>query len=142
MPPLPRLAKRGDTSKLKEMDWTGFRLRLPQIRVLKVLAGSEEDDSPMLNRAKLSERAGFSPISGTINSCLRGVPHGSSSGPARPGLLTLGYVQTFELDINGIPELVYQITEKGKEALEAVLSEVKIPKMRDKVMSTNSRYKK
>lgn len=114
------------------------RIRTPQARLLVVLS---EEDCPPLTKARLAEAAGFSAGSGTINSSLNEVPEGSSSGPARPGLLEIGFVQRFSLDIDGVEEVVHIITEAGREALKVYMAtHGKLPKMRSREASTNKRY--
>jgi len=114
------------------------KIRTPQARLLVVLSG---EDCPPLTKAALAEAAGFSAGSGTINSSLNGVPEGSSSGPARPGLLEMGFVKRFPLDIDGVEEVVHVITEEGRAALAAYMeTHGGLPKMRSKEASTNRRY--
>jgi hypothetical protein len=36
-----------------------------------------------------------------------------------PSLLTLGYVTTFQVDIDGVLERLYEITDAGRKALAA-----------------------
>ena len=114
------------------------RVRIPQLRVLKILAGDENEDTPALTRQKLNERSGFSSVSGTITRVMNGVPQGSSSGAERPGLIPLGCVRKFDVDIDGIVETVYQITPLGREVLAAN----PLPtKRRSREASINHRYK-
>lgn len=94
-----------------------------------------------MTKPALSEAAGFSVGSGTINSSINGVPENSSSGKARPGLLEMKLVRRIDLDVDGQSELVYVITEAGREALRAWMAERGgLPPMRDKTISTNRRY--
>lgn len=115
------------------------KIRLPQVRALMVL--SEDGCRPLLTRAKLAERIGLSPISGTLSSVLNGVREGSSSGPARPGILSLGLAERFDIEVEGLLETVYQVTDKGERVLQQILDERgQLPELRDKDISTNKRY--
>lgn len=120
------------------------KVRVPQLRVLRALDDGT-DDPPALVRQVICERAGFSPISGTINSCMNGVPDGSSSvqGRAgRPGLIELGMVAKEMMNVDGAEELAFRITPLGRAALAAQLAELgELPEPRDKTTSTNRRYK-
>jgi hypothetical protein len=109
-------------------------LRIPQLRILRVLG-----EGGSLTRAKINQRCGFSEQSGTIVSAMNGVREGSSSGAARPGLLALGLVVKEDLDIDGVVEMSYIITSKGREALE-LHAGIKLPEMRNKDSTTNKRY--
>lgn len=110
------------------------KLRLPQIRALKALK-----EYGTLSRNGLSEKCGLSTLSGTITRVLHGLREGSSSGPAHPGLLTLGLIRenVVELD-NEITELWYDITPKG---LAALAEAGDVPEPRSRESSTNKRYK-
>lgn len=115
------------------------KLRLPQLRVLAILA----DGSPLLTRSKIAEKAGFSAVSGTVTRVLNGVKQGSSSGAARPGLMELGMLVKVELDIDGVTEVGYQITEAGREALRKYQRiHNQLPPLRRSDISTNKRYKR
>jgi hypothetical protein len=115
-----------------------IEVRTPQARLLVVLS---EEDCPPLTKIKLAEAAGFSPGSGTIVTALNGVREGSSHGSACLGLLEMGFVQRFSLDIDGIEEVVHVITEEGREALRDYMeTHGGLPKMRSKEASTNRRY--
>ena len=95
-------------------------LRVPQARVLKALLAL---GSGSLTRANLAEIAGFTRTSGTTSRALRGISKGSSSGTPHPGLLELGYVIRTDLDIDGLWEAHYKITDKGIEAVTVYLNE-------------------
>ena len=110
------------------------KIRLPQIRALQALKSGE-----LMTQVKICRACGFSEKSGTIRSIINGVPEGSSSGPARPGLVTLGLVDRVELDIEGVLEVVYRITDRGLARLEQ--EDRQLPPLRDKDISTNRRYK-
>lgn len=110
-------------------------LRLPQVRVLKALEGGG-----ILTRTKMCERAGLSPISGTIWRALNGLKEGSSSGPPQLGLLALGYVEEHKIEVEeGMTEIAYRITSAGREALKQVDD---APAVRDGKSSTNHRYRR
>ncbi len=122
----------------KPLSRAPVKLRTPQARILAVLA---YEDCPPLIKSALAEAAGFTAKSGTINSSLNGIPEGSSSGKPTLGLIEMGYVLRSPLDIDGIQEVVYSITEKGRGALAQWMSDNGgLPKMRDKKISTNRRY--
>lgn len=108
------------------------QLKLPQIRVLLAL-----ETGAVLSRARLSVRAGFSEISGTVTRVLNGLKEGSSSGAAHPGLIEQGLIRRVEGDVDGVVEVGYQITEAGIAALEGVGD---LPELRSRVASTNKRY--
>lgn len=110
------------------------RLRSHQLRILQVL-GTED----ALGRNGICTRIGWSATSGTFTNAMNGVKEGSSTGGAHPGLVRLGLVEKVELDIDGLVELVYRITEQGREALR--LHGDELPDMRDKTISTNKRYR-
>jgi hypothetical protein len=110
-------------------------LRLPQLKVLAALGSSS------LRREDLAAKAKFRPKTGTINAALHGVKEGSSTGSPRPGLLEMGMVDRIELDIDGLVELRYVATDKGKAALARWLDEHgPLPVGRDKDASVNRRY--
>lgn len=113
-------------------------LKIPQARILAVLANGIPP--PALTRPKLAVRAGFSPISGSVTRVLNGIREGSSSGAAHPGLIELGLIATEVIDVDGVEEQVYSITDAGRAALACWLDFNDLPKMRDSVASTNKRY--
>jgi hypothetical protein len=98
-------------------------LRVPQARVLNALLSL--DKGATLTRTNLAERAGFNPTTGMINRVLHGIPKGSSSGEAHPGLLELGYVIRTDPGIDGVRKANYQITDKGIEVVTRYLKEKK-----------------
>lgn len=120
------------------------RIPVPQLRVLAALVGDDpEGPVPLLTRAAMCERAGFSPISGTVTRVLRGLAQDCKSGPAHPGIIELGYVSEVLLDVDGKTETSYQITDAGRAALARQLAELgdAFPALRDKASSINRRYK-
>jgi hypothetical protein len=115
------------------------KLLVPQARVLSGLY----DGSPFLTREKMSLRAGYTAISGTVTRALNGLREGSSSGAAHRGIIDLGYVRAVEIDVDGATELAYQITDAGRAALEKWLADGNaLPELRDKESATNKRYAK
>ena len=114
------------------------KLRVPQVRVLSVLAGNGEN-LPSLTRTKLQQRCGFSEKSGTITRVMNGVKEGSSSGAARPGLIDLLLVRSYVLNVDGAEEVVYKATELGLAVLRAHGPE-NLPPLRGRDVSTNLRY--
>lgn len=123
-------------------------LRTPQARVLAALAPQEEGaprvDWPVITRAQLGVRAGYTAISGTITRALNGIRAGSSSGDAHPGLLVRGFVEEVVLDIDGTREVNYRITPAGIRAYRAHVAEhgPSLPPQRDKAVCVNDRYRK
>lgn len=110
-------------------------LRVPQVRVLRALARGA-----VLSRPALGERAGYTAISGTITRALNGLREGSSSGPAHPGLLAMGYIEEIVVPLDGgVTELCYRITPAGREALEVLDGEP--PDLRPREACINKRYK-
>lgn len=124
------------------------KLRVPEARILKSLMPDPVDlpkiDWPMYTRSVLVHRAGYSPISGTINRVFYGIPEGSSSGEPHPGLIQLGMVEIVELDISGVSENNYRITKKGIIAFQSYIKRYgdKLPPLRDPAICTNDRYLK
>jgi hypothetical protein len=95
-------------------------MRLPHVRVLKVLADAGEP----LTLSQLTVKAGYHEGSGTASRALYGVPEDSSSGPAQTGLLALGYVHDQQIQgaAGGRPVKHFSITASGKHALEEELA--------------------
>lgn len=127
-------------------DTTKIKLRIPQARILQALMPDNPNshwiDWPLLNRALLGVRAGYTPISGSITRALKGVRAGSSSGPPQLGLLDLGLVKEIDLDIEGVRELNYHITQAGIEAYKSFTAKKSLPPVRDASICINGRYKK
>lgn len=120
--------------RVGETSGGGVPLKIPQVRVMRALAGGA-----VLTRAKLQERAGYTAASGTVTRVLNGLREGSSSGAAHPGLLALGLVERVDLDVDGVTECGYALTAAG-EARLAALNGTPLPKHRDRWKSTNYRY--
>lgn len=123
-------------------------LRVPQARVLRALLPDYPEDPksewPLLNRAALGVKAGYTAISGTITRALNGIAPGSSSGDPHLGLIARGLVEVEEVDVEGVKESNYRITENGIiEVREYIkLYGDKLPPVRDAAACTNERYNK
>src|SRR5262245_3834378 len=114
--------------------WSGD-MRVTHARVLDALMPTGDSKTvPVLTRVELAERAGYTPISGTINRALRGSQAGSSSGTPHQGVLGLGWVEKVELKGNK----AYRITPAGCKAFEQLVDE--LPQLKDKASCTNYRY--
>lgn len=118
-------------------------LRTPQARVLAAIQPDDPGDPafewPILTRARLAVRAGYTAISGTVTRALNGIRAGSSSGDAHPGLLALGYIEEVVLDIEGVSEVNYRATTAGVRAYQLHLATVgQLPKVKDAVVCTNT----
>lgn len=122
-------------------------LRTPQARVLHVLMPARPEapaiDWPLVTRAQLGVRAGYTAISGTVTRVLNGIRQGSSSGDPHPGLLARAMIVEVVLDIEGTKEVNYQITPLGIKAYQAYLASNggKLPAYRDASLCINDRYK-
>ena len=123
------------------------KLRLPQARVLRALLPANVSDPqcewPLLTRATLGVRAGYSAISGSVTRALNGIHPGSSSGDPHPGILTLGLCEVVTVYIEeGISEESYRITEGGVKALrQFVMDGGRLPPVKDASVHTNNRYR-
>ena len=122
-------------------------LRTPQARVLAVLMPDDLTDPPsrwpLVTRAQLGVRAGYTAISGTVTRALNGICTGSSSGDSHPGLLERGMIDSVTLDIEGVKEVNYLATALGVQAYQAYLAtQGAPPQLRDAATCTNHRYKK
>lgn len=124
----------------------GINLRVPQARVLQALMPDHPEDPPsewpLLTRAMLGVRAGYTPISGSITRALNGVRAGSSSGPPQTGLIGLVMVEVITLSIDGVSEDNYRITALGKTVFQRYVAENgnNLPPVKDAVTCTNDRY--
>jgi len=125
-----------------------FQLRVPQARVLLALQPDCHEDPfsewPLLTRAMLGVKAGYTPLSGSITRALNGVRDGSSSGPPQRGLIELGMVEVISLNIEGLTEDNYRITPTGVTAISSYLKENggDLPPLKDVAICTNNRYRK
>src|SRR4051812_32379202 len=101
-------------------------IRTPQYRCLKALA----KPGTTLTRTELAARAGFTPTSGTINRALHGIGKGSSSGDPFPGLLEMGLVDFFTVELDGnLKETRYRATAAGRRAAQAFAKLKKVGKV-------------
>lgn len=123
------------------------RLRTMQARVLSALIPSTPEmpveSWPVLCKAQLGIRAGYTAISGSITRALNGIPPGSSSGEPHLGLLDLGLVISIILDIDGLEEVNYRTTPAGVAAYQTHIAERgELAKRKSVTASTNQRYRK
>lgn len=125
---------------------TEHGLRVPQARILQALMPAHPSDHytewPLLNRAALGIRAGYTAISGTITRALNGIHEGSSSGDPHPGLLARGLVKATSVDVDGVTEVNYRITAAGIREYEVHLAAngKQLPPVKDAELCTNDRY--
>lgn len=115
-----------DTSELEIKDrpekYGG--LALPQVRVLHCLASARKGAG--LSRAELSRRIGnktnvvVTRAVGYVDPDKRAAFEQTNDGGHRPSLLTLGYVEEYPIDIDGVAELVVRLTDAGRKAFEAL----------------------
>ncbi len=121
-------------------------LPLQQVRVLDALMPKDPTRSfenwPLLTRACLGIKAGYTAISGSITRALDGLREGSSSGEAHLGLLAKGMVEKVKLDIEGVAEINYRITAEGIRELQAyrAIHGRELPKQKSTKVSSNNRY--
>lgn len=121
------------------------KLRIPHARLLRALLPESPQDSssewPVITRATLAVRAGYTPISGSVTRALNGIRLGSSSGEPQTGLIALGFVEVIEIDIDGVSETNYRITTAGIQAIQQYLVKINtLPPVRDASLCTNDRY--
>lgn len=118
-------------------------LRVPQARVLRALMPSDLTDHytdwPVLTRAALGVRAGYTAISGTITRALNGIHKDSSSGDPHLGLIARGLVKVTMIDVDGVVETNYRITADGIREYLAH-GKRRLPKVKDAALCTNDRY--
>jgi len=122
-------------------------LRTPQARVLAALMPARIDDPPiewpLLTRAQLGVRAGYTSLSGTITRALNGIRPGSSSGDAHLGLIARGLVEEQSVDVDGVTELNYRITAAGicEYSAYTLITGSQLPALKDPSSCTNDRYR-
>ena len=122
-------------------------LRVPQARVLRALVPDYPTDPksewPLLSRAALGVRAGYTAISGTITRALNGIREGSSSGDPHPGLIARGLVEEVDVDVDGAVEVNYRATSAGIIAFAKYVkvNGNKLPPLKDQSSCVNDRYK-
>jgi hypothetical protein len=123
----------------RQAELARVKLRLTQLRVLKVLADSEG----FLTKVKIAEAAGLSTISATVGEALNSRPVSSHVPRPKPGLLDLGLVTEHDMDIDGATETNYRITSSGREVLQRHIAEKgPLPEVKDRSRSTNKRYQR
>lgn len=95
----------------------GQPLRTPQARILKALQPAYPNDPvsewPLVTRTTMRTKCGMSPTN-SMNRILHGVKDGKSK---HLGLIEMGLVEAIKLDIDGVVEYNYRITQKGMECL-------------------------
>lgn len=126
---------------------TDLSLRTPQARILAALMPEYPEDPvsewPVVTRAQLGVRAGYTAISGTVTRALNGIKAGSSSGDPHPGLLAREMVEEVILLIEDVKEVNYRATARGVAAYQEYLKDhPALPVVRDKDSCTNDRYRK
>ena len=126
-------------------DAVKVKLRVPQARVLAALMPNYPDDPPsewpLLNRAVMAARAGYTGLSGTVTRALNGIREGSSSGDPQVGLIAGGLIDAVEIRVEGLMETNYRITSAGISAIQSYIAEGgKLPPVRDAATYTNNRY--
>lgn len=108
------------------------KLTLPHIRVLHALANS----GGPLTRGRLSSKIGnktnvvVGRAVGYSDPEKRARFEQTKDGGFTASLLTRGYVEETELDIDGLIEMAVAITEEGRQALEE-LGDLDLPPLRD-----------
>lgn len=122
-------------------------LRVPQARVLAALAPADPSLPqcrwPLLTRSALGVGAGYTPISGTVNRALLGIPVNGSrkTGEPHPGLIARGLVEAIEIDLDGVVEVNYRATPAGLTAYLEHVATRGIPPIKDAASCTNDRYR-
>lgn len=121
-------------------------LRIPQARVLNALMPTYPEyppsEWPLITRAQLAVRAGYTAISGSVTRALNGIRiTNTTSGDPHPGLLDKGMVEQIVVDVEGVTEVNYRITREGIAAFQRfIASGRKIPPVRDAALCINDRY--
>lgn len=123
-------------------------LRTPQARVLAALQPDDPSDPlidwPLVTRAQLGVRAGYTAISGTVTRALNGIrPGNTTSGDPHPGLLERGMIEEVVLDIEGVREVNYRATALGVRAYQAYIAahKNKLPDLKPADLCTNDHYR-
>ncbi len=120
-------------------------LKVPQARVLTVLLPPPKTDPvdyPLIHTRVIAGRLGVSAVSETIRRAFRGLKEGSASGTPHKGLLALGYAEEVVLDVDGLSELAYKITDEGIAAITEYLKHHTLHPVRSRESSINNRYKR
>jgi len=106
-------------------------LTTPQMRVLRALAASKGP----LTRLKIAQRCGtatpvlVSRAIGYEHAEKRKAFEKTAPGGYTRSLLSLGYVESIELDIDGITETAYRLTSAGRRALQS-FEHIDLPPLR------------
>lgn len=88
-----------------------------QIAVLKLLG-----KGACLTRSKMYDSLGYANHSGLNDVLGKNDPAKRAEADKKyPSLLTLGFIRMTEIDVDGRTEAAYEITGKGKQALERAL---------------------
>ena len=122
-------------------------LRIPQARLLQALMPKFIEDPPsewpLITRAQLAVRAGYTPISGSVTRALSGIKErNKTSGDPHLGVIGKGMVEVITVDVEGVRETNYRITPIGIKAFQRfIASGRKIPAtVRDAALCVNDRY--
>jgi hypothetical protein len=122
-------------------------IRTPQARVLRALYPTYPEDPswdwPLVTRTKLCVRAGYTVISGTVTRALNGIRQTNrTSGDPHPGVIELGWVEVVMIDIEGVMETNYRITQAGIAAYDAFIAGGgSLPPVKDADICTNHRHR-
>lgn len=133
---------------LSEQATSNEPLRMPQARILRALMPSNLDDPsfewPLVTRAQLAIRAGYSTISGSTTRALNGIHEGNTtSGDPHLGVIGKGLVEAImvQVEVGMAKELNYRITPAGIKALQSYLAKGgKLPRIKAASIYTNNRY--
>lgn len=111
-------------------------ITLPQARIMQALS-----ITGWITRAGLAEKAGFSPNTGVMHDALFGKKAEQHRGKPYKGLIERELVLEWEDGSQGEWEIVYDLSEKGRMALEAYLKEKgPLPPVKPAEQATNLRY--
>jgi hypothetical protein len=104
---------------------SGGNMRTPHAHILQVLFPERPQDHyiewPLLTRAQLGIRVGYTAISGTITRALKGVHSAKTVNEQHDGLLDLKYVVEVPIETDVGVEVNYRITAAGIAAYRAYL---------------------
>lgn len=123
-------------------------LRTPQARVLRALMPKRPDSDemcwPLITRAMLAVRAGYTALSGTVTRALNGIrPGNKSSGEPHPGLIERGLIEVVRVDVEGLMETNYRITANGIATyLRHIAEQGELPPLKEAALCVNDRYRK
>lgn len=122
-------------------------LRTPQARVLAALMPKDptfpQFDWPVLTRVGIADKVGVSSLSDLVWRALKGLKGGNPRRPGHPGLIDLGLVEATSIDIDGLKETNYRITQAGIAAMqEYIAAKGEVPPVKDRKQCVNMRYVK